>query len=226
MDRRAGKSAASIASIARRSREEILLHRHAAAHRQRLAARRPRLLLHPHRRRRAVPAHARPRSVLSDGVGRQRPAHRAPGAELLRRAVRSVAAVRPGRSSRPTSPASSRCRSHGRTSSSSATGSPSKTRRSFEHLWRHLGLSVDWSMTYATIDQRAQRVSQLAFLRLLRARPRVSAGSADAVGHGLPYRGGAGGARGSRAAGRLPSHPLRASRRRTAYVEIETTRRS
>src|SRR5688572_21380817 len=37
----------------------------------------------------------------------------------------------------------------------------------FEDLWRHLGLSVDWSMTYATIDRRAQRVSQLAFLRLL-----------------------------------------------------------
>jgi valyl-tRNA synthetase len=38
----------------------------------------------------------------------------------------------------------------------------------FETLWRHLGLSVDWSMTYATIDRRAQRVSQLAFLRLLK----------------------------------------------------------
>jgi len=38
----------------------------------------------------------------------------------------------------------------------------------FETLWRHLGLSVDWSMTYATIDRRAQRVSQLSFLRLLR----------------------------------------------------------
>jgi valyl-tRNA synthetase len=37
----------------------------------------------------------------------------------------------------------------------------------FEHLWRHLGLSVDWSMTYATIDRRSQRISQLAFLRLL-----------------------------------------------------------
>ncbi|HXW07715.1 MAG TPA: valine--tRNA ligase [Vicinamibacterales bacterium] len=41
--------------------------------------------------------------------------------------------------------------------------------KAFEHLWRHLGLSVDWSMTYATIDRRAQRVSQLSFLRLLRA---------------------------------------------------------
>ncbi|HET9360249.1 MAG TPA: valine--tRNA ligase, partial [Vicinamibacterales bacterium] len=39
--------------------------------------------------------------------------------------------------------------------------------RAFEHLWRHLGLSVDWSHTYATIDTRAQRVSQTAFLRLL-----------------------------------------------------------
>lgn len=37
----------------------------------------------------------------------------------------------------------------------------------FERLWRHLGLSVDWSMTYATIGRDAQRVSQLAFLRLL-----------------------------------------------------------
>src|SRR5918996_4738963 len=37
----------------------------------------------------------------------------------------------------------------------------------FERLWRHLGLSVDWSMTYATIDRRAQRVSQLSFLRSL-----------------------------------------------------------
>jgi valyl-tRNA synthetase len=38
----------------------------------------------------------------------------------------------------------------------------------FEDLWRTLGLSVDWKLTYATIDRRAQRVSQLAFLRLLR----------------------------------------------------------
>jgi valyl-tRNA synthetase len=37
----------------------------------------------------------------------------------------------------------------------------------FEALWRRLGLSVDWSMTYATIGRDAQRVSQLAFLRML-----------------------------------------------------------
>ena len=38
----------------------------------------------------------------------------------------------------------------------------------FEHLWRYLGLSVDWGMTYATIDKRSQRISQVAFLRLLK----------------------------------------------------------
>ena len=37
----------------------------------------------------------------------------------------------------------------------------------FEHVWRYLGLSVDWGMTYATIGRHARRVSQLAFLRNL-----------------------------------------------------------
>ena len=37
----------------------------------------------------------------------------------------------------------------------------------FEDLWRRMGLSVDWAQTYQTIDQNAQRVSQLAFLRNL-----------------------------------------------------------
>ena len=37
----------------------------------------------------------------------------------------------------------------------------------FEHLWRMLGLSVDWTQTYATIDDHSQRTSQKAFLRNL-----------------------------------------------------------
>jgi valyl-tRNA synthetase len=40
--------------------------------------------------------------------------------------------------------------------------------KAFEQLWRFLGLSVDWSMTYATIGRNAQRVSQAAFLHLLK----------------------------------------------------------
>jgi valyl-tRNA synthetase len=39
--------------------------------------------------------------------------------------------------------------------------------KAFEKLWRFLGLSVDWSMTYATIGRDAQRVSQAMFVRLL-----------------------------------------------------------
>jgi len=39
--------------------------------------------------------------------------------------------------------------------------------KAFEALWRQLGLSVDWSMTYATIDEHCQRVAQRAFLRNL-----------------------------------------------------------
>ena len=38
--------------------------------------------------------------------------------------------------------------------------------KAFEALWRYLGLSVDWDMTYATIGKRAQRISQIAFLHL------------------------------------------------------------
>ncbi len=37
----------------------------------------------------------------------------------------------------------------------------------FEALWRMLGLSVDWSMTYTTIGALAQRISQRSFLGLL-----------------------------------------------------------
>jgi valyl-tRNA synthetase len=40
--------------------------------------------------------------------------------------------------------------------------------KAFEHLWRFLGLSVDWSMTYATIDKRSRRISQIGFLHLLK----------------------------------------------------------
>jgi valyl-tRNA synthetase len=39
--------------------------------------------------------------------------------------------------------------------------------QAFEALWRTLGLSVDWSMTYTTIGKLAQRISQRSFLGLL-----------------------------------------------------------
>ena len=39
--------------------------------------------------------------------------------------------------------------------------------QAFGELFRRLGLSVDWSLLYATIDARSRRISQLAFLRNL-----------------------------------------------------------
>jgi valyl-tRNA synthetase len=39
--------------------------------------------------------------------------------------------------------------------------------KAFEELWRTLGLSVDWAMTYSTVSRASQRVSQRAFLRLM-----------------------------------------------------------
>ena len=39
--------------------------------------------------------------------------------------------------------------------------------KAFEDLWRHLGLSVDWDLTYTTVGPHAQKISQAAFLKLI-----------------------------------------------------------
>ena len=39
--------------------------------------------------------------------------------------------------------------------------------KAFEQLWRRLGLSVDWSLTYTTVGNASRRTSQRAFLRNL-----------------------------------------------------------
>ena len=39
--------------------------------------------------------------------------------------------------------------------------------RAFEDVFRRTGLSVDWTQTYTTIDERSRRASQRAFVRLL-----------------------------------------------------------
>jgi valyl-tRNA synthetase len=44
-----------------------------------------------------------------------------------------------------------------------------ETRRvaaAYEDLWRRLGLSVDWSLRYSTIDERCQRTAQASFVKL------------------------------------------------------------
>ncbi len=43
----------------------------------------------------------------------------------------------------------------------------SRDELAFEELWRRIGLSVDWGLGYATIDDRSRRTSQLMFLHNL-----------------------------------------------------------
>jgi valyl-tRNA synthetase len=41
-----------------------------------------------------------------------------------------------------------------------------KTAARYEDLWRRVGLSVDWSLLYSTIDERCQRTAQAGFIKL------------------------------------------------------------
>ena len=67
--------------------------------------------------------------VLPHGLGRQRPSHRAPGAELLRGPLRPVPALRPRLSALLTSPAKTSSPFPGAISSSCASSSPPPTSR-------------------------------------------------------------------------------------------------
>lgn len=40
--------------------------------------------------------------------------------------------------------------------------------KAFEDLWHHLGLSIDWNLAYATINDHCRRTSQLSFLDLVK----------------------------------------------------------
>ena len=95
--------------------------------------------------------------------------------------------------------------------------------KKFEELWRRLGLSVDWEMTYTTIGEVSRRASQRAFLRNLARGEAYSVRGADALGRRRPHRGRAGRARGPRAGRRVPrahvprrptARPTSSSRRR------------
>ena len=211
-----------------------LLDRHPAADGQRLAARRARLQLHPHRHHRPLPAHARQRRLLPDGLGRQRPADRAPGAELLRRPLRPVAALRPRLRAAARSPArTSDPDLAGATSSSCATRLTAEDEQAFEELWRRARpvgrLVADATRRSAT---RPARIAQRAFLRNLARGEAYQAEAPTLWDVDVPHRGRAGRARGPRAARRLPphrvppaptatadrhrDHPARAARRRAS----------
>ena len=97
--------------------------------------------------------------------------------------------------------------------------------KAFEHLWRYLGLSVDWSMTYATIGPAgAARVAGIVPAAAA-ARDCVSARGADVMGCRFPNGSRPSRARRPRAARRVSPHSLSACRFvRTGFLEIDTTR--
>ena len=87
--------------------------------------------------------------------------------------------------------------------------------KAFEATWRRLGLSVDWSMLYQTISDRARATAQRAFLRNLSPGRGLPGRGADPLGHHLRHGRLAGRARGPRGAERLPPH-RRSTRPRAA----------
>src|ERR1043166_5844332 len=151
--------------------------------------------------------------LLPEGVGRQRVPDRARGDELLRGQVRSVAPVRCG------------IRAAREARQTAGVDLASELHRAVRpaHGRRREGIrgamAASWPVGRLVVDLRddwppraegvADGVSASA-----EARSRLSARSADVVGHRLPHRGGASGARGSRSAWRLSSCPLRRGGRR------------
>ena len=102
-------------------------------------------------------------------------------------------------------------------------GLTAEDEQAFEELWRHLGLSVDWSLTYTTIDDQSRRVEPAG----VPAQPGPGRGlpgrGPDAVGRPLPDGGGPGRAGGPRAA-RAPTTASRSRRDGGEPVVIDTTR--
>ena len=106
-------------------------------------------------------------------MGRQRPGHRTPCAELLRRPLRPVAAAT-SLASLPPALGNGRALSPADQAPVSRRNFVELCRqlteldeRAYAQAWQRLGLSVDWDVSYRTIDDRVQAVSQLAFLRNL-----------------------------------------------------------
>ena len=178
-------------------------------------ARRARLLLHPHRPDRALPADARQGGLLPDGLGRQRPADRAPGAELLRRPLRPVAALRPrlhpAGEARPEAPGADqpaqlrravRAARRWRTRRSSrGSGARWGSRSTGTSTTRRSGRSRSWS-------------ARRAFLRNFARGEAYLADAPTAVGRDVPDGGGAGRDGGARLRRPLPPGGLPPARRR------------
>ena len=190
-----------------------LLDRHSPADGVGIAARRARLLLHPHRPGRALPADARQGGLLPDGLGRQRPADRAAGAELLRRALRPLPALRrrlhAARQARPEAPGPDQPPQLHRALRAVGRGGRADLRGAVAHAGS-LGRLVP-----ALHDDRAEVAEGQPARVPAQPRPRrgLPPGGADPLGRHLPDRGRAGRARGAGVRRALPPRALPRRRR-------------
>ena len=96
--------------------------------------------------------------------------------------------------------------------------------QAFEELWRRLGLSIDWTLTYATIDERSRRASQRAFLRNLARGEAYQSEAPSLWGRDLPNRSGPGRTGRPGAARRLLPPGLQAPRRQRPADRYHPTR--
>jgi valyl-tRNA synthetase len=96
--------------------------------------------------------------------------------------------------------------------------------KAFEELWRRLGLSVDWTQTYQTIDAASRSARRSAPSCATSPAARPTRPRRPRCGTSLPHRRGAGRARGPRAPGAY--HRIGVPYPTAEKVHIETTRPS
>ena len=182
-----------------------LLHRHAAADGVRLAPRRPRLHLHPHRHHRPLPAHAGPEVFYpmgwdDNGLPTERRVQNYYGVRCDPSLPYDPRLRRP-----PEPPGKDQVPVSRRNFVELCERLTAEDEQAFEELWRRLGLSVDWSPPTTRPSTSAPGApSQRAFLRNLARGEAYQHEAPDPVGRRLPDRRRPGRARGPRAARRLP----------------------
>ena len=191
--------------------------RHAAADGLRVAPRRARLQLHADGRPRAPPPHAGEERLLPDGLGRQRPPDRAPRAELLPREVRAARPLRARAEARDGGRRRAQAAGPPRLARELHRAVPRPDRRGREGLQGALAAARALGrLEPRVLDDRRERAPRRAveLPRPLPQGPGLPGRGADAVGRGLPHRGGAGRGGGPPAARRLPRRALRRRGRR------------
>ena len=124
-------------------------------------------------------AHARTRGFYPMGWDDNGLCNRAPGPELLRRPLRSAPPVWRSNCRHPPKDAIAISRPNFLELCARLVA---QDEQAFEELWRGLGLSVDWSLTYTTVGTAARRTSQRA------AQPRVGRGVPGRCAHTLGRR--------------------------------------